>query len=288
MALRLLVVQIVGTLRACFWALVLLVLILYTFGMVFAQVCSEAISQGIVDTSIKYDGVSPIPFYWGSVPRSMYTLYKSVSGGVDWEEVVHPLSDISWVWVFVFNIFLAFTVFAVLNVVVGVFCQSAIQSAAQDYENTIRLRIQVKTEFMRKVDDLFLQIDESGDGNVTYKELEDHLDSDQVCAYFEELGLDPTDAWDLFKLLDKDGSTLINRHEFIEGCLRLKGNAKVIDVEKLQYENRHMRKRLWAFIKQTEESIKRIEKAVAPAKVKEPKLKTEGLVQLTSLGMVYL
>jgi len=246
-ALRLLMVQIIGTLRAAFWALVLLVMILYVFGMIFAQICSEHIANTEPDPQIIK--------YWGTVPRSMYTLYKCVTGGLDWEWVAEDLSKVHWFWVVVFNIYLSFVVFAVLNVVVGVFCQSAIESAAHDYENIINVKIREKANFKRKVKQLFEDIDSSGDGCITFFELEKELDKDNIRAYFEYLGISPGDAWDLFKILDEDESSFIELDEFISGCLRLKGHAKVIDIEKLQYDNRHMRKKLMEFFKQTQDIL---------------------------------
>lgn len=266
-ALRLLFVQIIGTLRQVFWALCLLILILYAFGMVFAQITSEYISDNINDFQqdqlassnavIETDMVR-LRKYWADVPRCMYTLYKCVTGGVDWENVASPLAAISWFWVMIFNVFLAFTLFAVMNVVVGVFCQSAIQTAALDHETQVREKMREKNGFINQINALFHDIDESGDGDITYHELEAHLDDVRVCAYFESLGLDPSDAWDLFKLIDADSSATINCEEFVIGCLRLRGPAKAIDVEKMMYENRTTRKRLASFMKFTELALNRI------------------------------
>lgn len=247
-ALRLIVIQIIGTLRACFWALALLVLIMYTFGMVFAQVIAE------------YSDLNPELYrYWGSVTRAMYTLYKCVTGGLDWEHAANPLSDVSWALVAVFNVYMAFTLFAVMNTVVGVFCQSAIESAKHDYENTISVKMREKEDFTRKIRQLFQEIDVSGDGSLSYDEFKTHLQNDKVIAYFEHLGLDPADAWDLFKVLDTDGSDAVDREEFVTGCLRLKGFAKVMDIEKLQYENKHMRSKMWESMKHTADTLARIE-----------------------------
>jgi len=219
----------------------------YVFGMIFAQSCSEYVAK---------NGHDPvITEYWGSVPRSMYTLYKAVTGGVDWENVSNDLARVDWFWVLIFNVYLAFTYFAVMNVVVGVFCQSAIESASHDYENIINVKIREKVNFVRKVHQLFSDIDISGDGKITYHELEAHLTQDNVRAYFEHLGIPVGDVWDLFKILDEDESSFLNMDEFITGCLRLKGPAKVIDVEKMAYENRHMRKKLGSFMKKTDSML---------------------------------
>merc|ERR1712224_925567 len=133
--------------------------------MVFALMAAEHFA--VLDESGPQD--EGLRRYWGSLPRSMYTLYKSISGGVDWENAVSPLASISPMLVVCFNVFLAFTVFAVLNVVVGVFCQSAIQSAARDYHSVVEERLWEKNLFSKRMKRLFKQVDESGDGQITYK-----------------------------------------------------------------------------------------------------------------------
>lgn len=230
-------------------------LILYVFGMIFAQIASEYLGQQIAANGQQDPEIRR---YWGSVPRAMYTLYKCVTGGVDWENVVNELSKISSFWVFIFNVYLAFTVFAVLNVVIGVFCQSAVESAAHDYENIINVKIREKTDFLKKVRMLFNEIDESGDGNITYEELQEHLQQDHVKAYFEHLGLDPEDSWDLFKIIDDDGSSEITMDEFTSGCMRLKGPAKVIDIEKIAYDRRIWEAQINKFMADTDKILLKI------------------------------
>lgn len=45
----------------------------------------------------------------------------------------------------------------------------------------------------------------------------------------------------IFQLLD-DGSGIVSIDEFVMGFLRLKGNAKAVDLVTLMYENRKMSK----------------------------------------------
>ena len=60
---------------------------------------------------------------WGSVPRSVYSLFKSITNGTSWELVAEPLGDVHGIWLALFLLYIAFAYFAVLNVVTGVFCQ---------------------------------------------------------------------------------------------------------------------------------------------------------------------
>lgn len=250
-ALRLLCAQILSTLRSVFWAMLLLVMILYTFGMLFAQAASahlaEHKSTRIEDRLKSHNDIEE---YWSTVPRSMYTLYKTITGGVDWENVTLALSDIHWFWVCTFIVFLSFTIFAVLNTVVGVFCQSAIQTAQSDHENSVRLKVREKQMFIRKIRGLFAEIDKSGDGEITYDEFLSHLHDEQVVAYFQILDVDPTDTADLFSLMDNTGDHAVDVEEFIAGCLRLRGPAKAMDVAKVMNQNKFIRKQLTTLISQ--------------------------------------
>ena len=45
----------------------------------------------------------------------MFTLFKVITGGIDWQLVAEPLSDVGTVWVMVFTGYVAFTLLAVFG-----------------------------------------------------------------------------------------------------------------------------------------------------------------------------
>eukprot|EP00413_Alexandrium_margalefii_P030028 CAMPEP_0204556198 /NCGR_PEP_ID=MMETSP0661-20131031/29422_1 /ASSEMBLY_ACC=CAM_ASM_000606 /TAXON_ID=109239 /ORGANISM="Alexandrium margalefi, Strain AMGDE01CS-322" /LENGTH=59 /DNA_ID=CAMNT_0051563305 /DNA_START=56 /DNA_END=231 /DNA_ORIENTATION=+ len=59
----------------------------------------------------------------------MFTLFQAITGGISWHEPVETLGQVSVMLVWLFTAYLSFTYFAVMNVVTGVFCNSAIESA---------------------------------------------------------------------------------------------------------------------------------------------------------------
>ena len=70
--------------------------------------------------------------FYGTLGLTMFTLFKSISGGINWHEMITPLEDVGFYCVGLFVMFICFTIFAVLNVVTGVFCNSAIENANRD------------------------------------------------------------------------------------------------------------------------------------------------------------
>ena len=116
MALRMLVQSILHTVKALFWALLLLGLIIYVFAILFAQ----AVYDYRVDPAnpaLPEEAQSASDRYFGTLIRSMIALFMSIAGGVSWEEVITPLMWVSPFWEGCFLFFIAFSYLAVLNVV---------------------------------------------------------------------------------------------------------------------------------------------------------------------------
>jgi len=83
-----------------------------------------------------------------------------------------------------------------------------------------------------------------------------------VQAYFSSLELDVTQARALFKLMDLDETNDVGINEFVDGCMKLRGVAKSIDVNMLLYENEQMISKWTAFMQKTEQALVHLQKAL--------------------------
>mmetsp|Transcript_88259 Transcript_88259/g.254688 ORF Transcript_88259/g.254688 Transcript_88259/m.254688 type:complete len:598 (+) Transcript_88259:74-1867(+) len=238
-ALRTLVYQVISTVKSLVWGLTLLVILMYGFGILFTQVATSLLADNQVDS----DERLAINLFWSSTPRSMLTLWESVSGGVSWHDVVTPLTQGGVVVILLFCSYIAFTQLAVLNVLTGVFCQTAIESAQRDQDIVTAARLADKERYTQQLMDLFGEIDTDCSGTITILELKRHMNSEKVKAYFAALELDATDAWAFFKLIDHDRGNTIDLKEFVEGCMRIRGYAKGIDLHLLSNDQRRFHKR---------------------------------------------
>lgn len=238
--LRSLLFSIMVTLRHLIWSLVLLGLIIYVFGLLFTRAVMDA-------TDLSQMGQDATARHWADLFTSMMTLFQAVTNGVSWGDCSLVLLEISpfFLVMFIFYIILTrLTCFAVLNVVTGTFCQSAIAAASRD-PDLIAANLkghQQKTEHQLKK--LFETLDCTGSGQVSYAELEHKLQSEDVIAAFQALKLEVNDAWTLFKLLDQDQTDLIDVSEFVVGCKQLRGEAATLDLAKLAYEMKWLVKRV--------------------------------------------
>ncbi|CAE7416797.1 Scn11a, partial [Symbiodinium natans] len=164
LSLRTLITSIIYTLRSLFWALVLLALIIYLFSVLLAQ----AVADYRVESALPERAENAAVRYYSSLAKTMLSLFMSITGGVSWEEVLEPLEHISSVWVIVFLIYVQFTYFAVLNVLTGVFCQSAVESAQNDHANVVQSMLANKEAHVEKIRALFSKLGAEEEGIITY------------------------------------------------------------------------------------------------------------------------
>merc|ERR1719422_2263162 len=87
--------------------------------------------------------------------------------------------------------------------------------------------------------EVFTQMDVDGSGEISGDEMEFFLTEPGLRSYVDALGINAENTRMLFRLIDVDNSGRINLHEFCEGCLRLQGEAKSIDVHSMIYQMKY-------------------------------------------------
>jgi len=220
--LRILVVSILSSMRALVWTMVLLTLMIYTLGIYPTQLVADHI---IMDP--ENDANEVLDKYFGSMSSTMFVMFMSVTGGADWGEFCDPLIREVSVWVaMVFAIYIAFTVLAMLNVVTGVFVESVLKSQASDRDMVM----------VNGARELFMTLDGGIHATMSWDTFKSKLYEPQMVEFFKFIDVDPTDAKGLFKLLDLDNSGGLSAEEFLNGAIRLRGNAKSLDVALLIQE----------------------------------------------------
>jgi voltage-gated sodium channel len=233
--LRMLVHSIIFAGKSVFWALMLLFMIVYAFGIVLTQAVMEYTEGGRRVEDEDLDS------YYGSLYRSMLSLWMAVSGGISWIELTEPLERIgNTTWIALFLLYVIFVYFFILNVVTGVFVQNAFEGAQQDLDLTIEAQLREKQLYVDRLRLLFHEMNQNSDAGdgLTAAELNLQLDKPKVQSWFKALDVDTKQTWKLWEILDADNSGRVPLDDFIEGCLRLRGPATRVDVESLKWEIR--------------------------------------------------
>merc|ERR1712137_117332 len=202
-------------------------LIIYVFAILFTQAATGNTSDGAKEN-------------YGTLFVTMYTLYLSITSGIDWGDAVRPLWNLGSGWGAVFVMYQAFCFFAVLNVVTSVFCQAAIASGQADLDAMIYNETKRREQFVVGIEKLFQFLDTDMDGRISETEFTTWCADECIRAYFAALELDSNNPRGFFRLLDRNRVGKIDCDTFVKGCLSLSGTAKRLEVAELTRRTKHM------------------------------------------------
>lgn len=253
--LRFMIASLVDTLKCMIWALLLLCIIIFAFSLVFTQ---AAKSQDVNNIGLSSEIASKLTELYGNMARSSLVLFQAMTGGIDWRVAVHPLEEISALYTFAFIVYISFVSFAVMNVITGTFCQSAIESAKRDHEFVMQQHLASKDSYKVKLEQLFKDMDVMKSGVLTLSDFKSALNNPRLTSFFESLEINTADAWTIFKLIDRDGTQQVDLDEFVGGCLRLRGSATSVDMAKILYDIKWLTRTLGRFMENTQVSLARI------------------------------
>mmetsp|Transcript_153177 Transcript_153177/g.282362 ORF Transcript_153177/g.282362 Transcript_153177/m.282362 type:complete len:248 (-) Transcript_153177:94-837(-) len=191
-------------------------------------------------------------FYWGNLGYSILSLYESVSGGVDWDTVLRPLmEDIHPILMaLIFSSYISFSCLVILNLVTGLFVSSA-KSTIEENKHF---------HLVTQLREMFMSSDLDGSGTITWEEFETQLDNPLMEELFKVIQMDLSEARGFFSLLDLDGSGKVNAEQFVMGCLRLRGNAKAIDMTTLMAQTKQSMTWQVSALSKMDKRLGRIEK----------------------------
>merc|ERR1712050_145652 len=120
----------------------------------------------------------------------MYTLFKSICGGVSWGDVVDPLMACSYWAVAVFCLYIVFVIFCVLNIVTAVFLESTQRVSMIDEDKLTLEHIEEKKKWFESVRFLFEKTDADSSGYIDWPEFQEGFKDVKVQALFQVVGLD--------------------------------------------------------------------------------------------------
>jgi len=226
--LRTMITSIVGSMRTLFWSMVMMSLILYIFGLVFLQAATAALPDESLDDITR----GQLLQYFGSVYRSMLTLYIATTGGEDWGPMASPLVSTGVGYYYLFLFYISFLSMAILNVVMGLFVDAAMKATEKDRIETLKEAADDFAGFQDSVIAMFKEYDTSGDGLIDQGELVESYSHPKMQAFMQHLDIADSEVTTLFELLDKNGSGVPVK-DLVKGCFRVSRGAKSLDIMQL-------------------------------------------------------
>jgi len=231
--LNLLMACILGSLRALMWSLVLMAVILYMFSLVFVQQAATYFAQD-PDQQNELTAAG-LKHAFGSVEDSILTLFQTLFGGDDWAKFQMLLREAGPFGEIVYILFIAFANIALLNILTGVFVENALKLAQPNFFEKAAEHHRDLVEQAKVLQELCCEWDTDENGLLSYQEFVDMVSHPKVRKYLDYLGLEVPSLEMFFSLLADDCGQ-VSCNTFVTACMRLRGDAKCIDMKQLFLE----------------------------------------------------
>jgi hypothetical protein len=201
------------------WAALMLLFLMFCMAVYFTEMSTVGVKDADSET------VDILIKYWGSLPRSMLTLFKALFGGFDWEvglDVFEVIDNDAYIMnTLVMSSYISFTTLVMLNLVTGVFVEGAQRIVKEDRDK----------ELLHLAAHIFDFADKNGNQELDEEEFIDILHSDIMSSFCDVNKIELDEVHMLFQLLMDADSDSVPIGEFVHACKLLQGDARSADVQ---------------------------------------------------------
>eukprot|EP00913_Durusdinium_trenchii_P008588 g8064.t2 len=207
-------------------------LVLIFVQCVCGMIISTLVSRYLEDPTMDKEARRYVFQYWGTFTRTFLTMFEVLFA--NWAPSCRSLVDNVSEWFsLIFVAYRCIVGFALLNVVNSVFVSQTLKIADSDEEYLIKVRQKSQAQYRKKLENLFQAADVTNDGFLTMDEFMRLLEDEKMHLWLSQLQLEYHDLMELFDMIDS-GDGRIDWKEFMDGAGRLKGQAKSMDVFRLE------------------------------------------------------
>jgi len=225
--LLLLIKSIESSFGVLLWSSLLLILLQTATGMALSQLLSGFIN----DESKPVEVRKRVFQYFGTMSHSCLTMFEIIQG--NWVVTCRLLYDEVSEWYGLFYIiFRCLIMFAIIKVITAVFIAETQRNANSDDELALTKKQRQKAAYCEKLQDVFVELDNTGDGFLSWEELDRLIHDDLLQSLLHTLEIDTQDLRYVFEVLD-NGDNQIDFKEFMGGLTQVRGPAKGLDVFRL-------------------------------------------------------
>eukprot|EP00811_Abedinium_folium_P013266 NODE_2232_length_2261_cov_18.275070.p1 GENE.NODE_2232_length_2261_cov_18.275070~~NODE_2232_length_2261_cov_18.275070.p1 ORF type:complete len:561 (+),score=129.99 NODE_2232_length_2261_cov_18.275070:277-1959(+) len=228
--LRAMVAGIASSSKSLCWAILILAALMYLYSTVIMQLLAFSLDSGLEESQISF-----VHTYFGSIGSSMSVLAQCVTGGKDWGEISDALRGINMFYDVIFTSYIVFAVLGVLNIVTGIFVDSATRNVQKDADQMIMHEMSNRQGWLMELAKVFEGVDVDKEGHITLEDFKHYILSEQVQAYLRSHGLDvnTNNAAALFTTIDFDDDGYLTMEQFVDGCARVAGTARQLDLARV-------------------------------------------------------
>jgi len=223
-SLKILRTCIASSVEMLFWSLCLLGVIQCVGGMMISVLLRPFLEDETVEVEIR----QLVFRYYGTFSATTLSMFETLFA--NWAVPCRILVDhVSEWWSAYFIFYRCLVGFAILNVVNACFVQRTMAVGQQDTELMIDAKEKEKDRYSHKLNELFFELDSSGDGLLEWEEFYQLVTDERLRAYMSALEIDWNDLSYLFDVMS-NGTGYISITDFTASASRVRGAAKGIDM----------------------------------------------------------
>lgn len=231
--LWLLVGGLVNSVKALAWICIILMLLIYVCSVVTTTEIGH--NDKVYGNGPSYDGlVWPYKEYFGTVFKSMFTLFQIVTLDGWMDDIVRHILYFQPVVAILFMGFLVVTAFGLMNVVVGVIVENTLAGAAVADEAVEKEQASIRRKALSQLHVMLELSDTKRCGDISLLELQAAAQSRVVQKQFEALDVKQTEVEQLFELLDYERKGKVQLKKFIDSCRELVGGHRRRDIAQVE------------------------------------------------------
>ncbi|CAK0825913.1 unnamed protein product, partial [Prorocentrum cordatum] len=165
-------------------------------GVYFTQTITDHMAEN-PKAGTPSDDRQNLRYFYGSLTKTILALWQSITGGADWDQMARPMiHEVSPMLGLAFCAYIAFAILALMNVVTGVFVQTALQSAQHEEDSFLT----------DQIISLFQMAKGDKSARITLDEIQQKVNDPAAAKEWKSINVSADEATYLFDLLDIDQS----------------------------------------------------------------------------------
>jgi len=181
---------------------------------------------------------APLLQFWGSVIQSILSLFIASLGGMDWVEIADTLKPVGMVYFYLFLVYIGFFFTVVTNTLTSLFVESAMYASDKDQSALMEEELQQKDRYIDELTGFYTGLDTTGTGKVALEGFMSQVDNPEMVKFAMDMEISIIELKQFFTVLSANGRRKVDLESFIVGCIKLRGQAKSMDLWGLYYEHR--------------------------------------------------